>query len=110
MSSKHQDGRANPDTTREVRLEDLIGREVLAANNRPIGRLEECRTEMRGQACVVMEYVIGMSGLMERLGLGIKLIFGKKTGGHIARWDQLDISDPERPRLTCSVAELRTLK
>ena len=25
----------------------------------------------------------------------------------IARWDQLDITDPERPRLTCSINELR---
>ena len=94
---------------REVRLDDLLGRKVLAANNRPVGRLEECRAEVRGQTCVVVEYVIGMTGLMERLGLGFKLLFGMATGGYVARWDQLDISDPHRPRLTCAVADLRTL-
>jgi hypothetical protein len=56
-----------------------------------------------------MEYVIGAAGLMERLGVGFKLLFGKAGAGYVARWDQLDISDPERPRLTCGVEELRRL-
>jgi hypothetical protein len=55
---------------------------------------------------VVTEYVIGASGLLERLGVAAKLLFGRRGGGYAARWDQVDISDPERPRLTCPIEEL----
>jgi hypothetical protein len=107
MNTKEHGSAANG--RREARLEDLLGRVVLAANNRPVGRLEEFRAEMRGHTCVVVEYVIGVTGLIERFGLGFKLVLGMPTGGHVARWDQIDISDPHRPRLTCAVSELRTL-
>jgi sporulation protein YlmC with PRC-barrel domain len=90
-----------------VRLEDLLGREVLASNNRAIGLLEEFRAEMRGDELCVMEYVIGLAGLLERLHVGARLLAGGKPHGYVARWDQLDISHPEKPRLTCPIEELR---
>lgn len=96
-------------TPREVRLHELLGREVLAANNRRVGLLEEFRAEVKGNACEITGFVIGVAGLSERLGLGVKMIFGKGGGGYLARWDQLDLSDPHRPRLTCSVDELSTV-
>jgi hypothetical protein len=94
---------------REVRLERLLGRQVLAANNQALGRLEEVRVEQQGNRYVVIEYVIGALGLFERLGIGVKLLFGGRGSGYTARWDQLDISDPEHPRLTCTIQELRRL-
>jgi hypothetical protein len=91
-----------------LRLDRLLGREVYTANNRRLGRLEEFRAEKRGTEWVVTEYVIGSAGLVERLGLGARLILGlKPEGGYLARWDQLDLGDPRRPRLTCAVGELR---
>lgn len=93
----------------EVRLDQLVGREVLAGNNRRVGRLQEFRAEVRDGACVVTEMVIGVAGLLERLGLGVKMILGKTGGGFVARWDQIDLSDPVHPRLTCSVADLRPI-
>lgn len=94
--------RAQPELT----VEGLLGREVLAANNHAIGRLEEFRTVRRGSNCVITAYVIGTTGLLERLGLGVRLLFGLKTSGHVARSDQLDLADHERPRLTCPIGEL----
>jgi hypothetical protein len=93
----------------ELRMDRLLGRTVLAANNRSIGRLEDFRAEMRGDSFVITEYVIGPAGLLERLGLGAKLILGLRRGGYVARWDQLDLTDPKHLRLTCSVAELEKL-
>jgi len=93
----------------QVRLDRLLGRQVLARNNQPMGRLEEFRAEKQGRDWEVVEYVIGAAGLFARLGGGVKLLFGRQGGGYVARWDQLDISDPERPRLKCAVEELRTL-
>jgi hypothetical protein len=94
---------------REVRLDRLLGRQVMGANNRPVGRIEEFRAEARGTRYVVSEYAIGVGGLMERLGVGVKALFGGRGGGYLARWDQIDISDPDHPRLTCPVADLRKL-
>lgn len=93
----------------ELRVERMLGRQVLARNNQPMGRLEEMRAEKHGPDWTVVEYVIGGAGLLERLGVGLKLLFGRAGGGYVARWDQLDISDPERPRLTCDVGELQKL-
>ena len=98
---------ANDVKPREVRLDRLLGRQVLAPNNQPIGRLEEFRAEKRGNGLVITEYLIGVAGLAERLGIAVKLLFGQGGGGYAARWDQLDISDPLHPRLTCPASELR---
>jgi hypothetical protein len=106
MKSTGKDS-ANDVKAREVRLDRLLGRQVLAPNNQPIGHLEEFRSEKRGHGLIITEYVIGTAGLVERLGVTLKLLFGKSTGGYIARWDQLDISDPVHPRLTCPASELR---
>jgi hypothetical protein len=90
-----------------VRLDRLLGRQVHTANNRRVGRLHEFRAERQGADWVITEYMIGGLGLVERLGLGIRLVLGiKRSGGYVARWDQLDLSNPERPKLTCPIKEL----
>jgi len=91
----------------ELYLDQLLGRRVIAGNNRSVGRLEEFRSEQRGDYFYVVEFVIGAAGLMERLNVGVKAVFGMRGRGKVARWDQIDISDPKRPRLTCSVDDLR---
>jgi hypothetical protein len=96
--------------TGAVRLERLLGRCVLAANNRSIGRIEEFRAERQGSGWVVVAYAIGRGGLWERLGVGARLLFGIRTsGGYLARWDQVDVSNPDVPRLRCHVDELQKL-
>jgi hypothetical protein len=94
---------------RELRVDRLLGRPVLAKNHQHVGRLEEFRVEKQGRDWAIVEYVIGAAGLFERLGVGVRLLFGKGGGGYVARWDQLDISDPDHPRLTCGIKELRRL-
>jgi hypothetical protein len=106
MKTREQDA-ASDVKPHEVRVDLLLGRQVLASNNQPIGRLEEFRAERRGNGLVITEYVIGVAGLAERLGVAVKLLFGQVGGGYVARWDQLDLSDPLRPRLTCPASELR---
>jgi hypothetical protein len=91
-----------------LRLDRLLGRPVLTANNRRLGRLEEFRAERRGREWIVTEYVIGAQGLLERLGLGIRLLLGsERAAGYVARWDQIDLTNPDRPRLSCLLKELR---
>jgi len=109
MPRERSDDTANGAQPREVRLDRLLGRRVLGLNNRPAGRLQEFRAELRGHECVITEFVIGAGGLIERLGIGVNLLFGRAVGGRVARWDQLDLTDLQRPRLTCSFDELREL-
>jgi|SRR5690349_14120874 hypothetical protein len=91
-----------------LRLDLLVGRVVRTANNRRLGRLEEFRAERHGHAWIISEYVVGTAGLLERLGLGVRLVLGlPRARGWAVRWDQLDLSNPDRPRLRCSVEELR---
>jgi len=100
---------ARSSEARALRLDRLLGREVVAGNHQCVGRLEEFRAEVHGSRCEITEYVIGAAGLLERLGVGVRLLLGRRGSGYVARWDQLDISDPEHPRLTCAVEELRRL-
>jgi len=91
----------------ELRLDRLVGRMVITANHRRLGRIEEIRAEKHGSGCVVAAYVLGRAGLAERLGVGLRLLVGRRRrAGYIARWDQLDITDVTRPRLLCPVDEL----
>jgi len=99
----------------EVRLELMLGKRVFALNGRPVGRLEEVRAELnnRGYAFVT-EFLIGSYAIFERLsvwriGRAILRTLHVRTQGYRVRWEQLDLSDPFRPRLKCEVDELRTL-
>ena len=93
----------------ELRIDRLLGRQVLAENGRPAGRLEEFRAEVRDGHCVMTEYVIGSAGLIERMGVVARGLFGLPRKGYVARWNQIDFSNFEAPRLTCSVEELEKL-
>jgi hypothetical protein len=83
---------------------------VFARYNEPVGRLEEIRALGRGTGLVVTEYVLGEAGLLERMHVGVRLLFGLERHGYVVRWDQLDISRPERPRLLCPLEELQELE
>lgn len=91
----------------ERHVDDILGRQVLARNNEPAGRLEELRASDDNGELRVQEYVIGAGGLLERLGVGFRRLVGSRVSGKVARWDQIDLSDPLRPRLTCAKDDLK---
>ncbi len=92
----------------EVHIEAIVGRKVLDPDGRSIGRLEEVRVEQQGTRYVVSEYLIGQGALLERLSVGtVRRREAGVTGGYRAWWHQLDLADPEHPRLRCRVEELR---
>jgi len=89
----------------QIRAEILLNRRVRAKNGRVIGRIEEIRVEQHGDAYEVTEYVLGAGGLFERLAVINPL--GRGATALVARWDQIDLADSFRPRLTCERAELK---
>ena len=98
---------------REIHLELLLGKQVLDCTGKPVGRIEEVRAEQQGDEWVVKEYLLGTPAILERLsawriGLAILRSFGARKihGGHSVPWDKLDLTDPEHPRLNCTVDEL----
>jgi len=93
--------------SREIRLDELLGREVRARNGMPVGHLEELRCS--GAAPYqVTEYVIGLAGLFDRLHI-VRAVLGMKPRGFIATTGQVDLTDPAKPTLTCDLTELRRL-
>ena len=102
---------------REVHLEHLIGRRVLARDGRSIGRLQEVAAVQYGAEFVVTEYQVGRYAAFERLsawpiGRAILSFVGAtgENGGYRVKWDKLDLSDPKCPRLKCDVNELHPLR
>jgi catalase len=64
-------------------VDQVLGRKLLTANNRSLGRLEESHIERAGADWVTSEWVIGPAGLLERLGLGTRLLLGNEPRGLI---------------------------
>jgi sporulation protein YlmC with PRC-barrel domain len=98
----------------EVHVEQLVGRRVLDTRGRPVGRLHEVRAERVEGDWIVTDYVLGVGGLIERLAAGalVASVLGAwapRPKRHVIPWDALDLSEPERPRLTRPLTELRRL-
>jgi sporulation protein YlmC with PRC-barrel domain len=98
---------------RELKLELLLGRQVRDSAGDRVGRIEEFRAEQQGDEWVIIEYLVGAAALAERLS--VRSLVAKTLGffgmhdrhqGFSIPWEKLDLSDPEHPRLTCTIAEL----
>ena len=97
----------------ECRVELLIGRRVADASGEVVGRLEEIVADYIDGEYVVREFHVGAYAALERLGTGmlgrglLRLIGGDRIyTGYIVPWRHMDLSDPERPRVTVAKAEL----
>jgi hypothetical protein len=100
-------------SVREIQLDNLIGRTVFDPDGRAIGRIRDLRVEIvlrdHFNDYVVAAYLVGLSGLLERL-TGSRFAWqALKIMGHRSLtipWDVMDLSDPLHPRLTRRVEEL----
>jgi sporulation protein YlmC with PRC-barrel domain len=99
--------------TRQLRLEQLIGKCVVDLAGARVGRIEEVVGECQGDDWEIVAYLVGAAALAERLSavkIAAKLLgfFGarERTEGYRIPWDKLDLTDPTQPRLTCTIAEL----
>ena len=91
-----------------VHLELLLGREIVDANGEKVGRIEEAIAQ-KGEdgQWVVTEFLCGRFGAMERFSihhLGNTIMHmlgatGTTSKAQRIRWEDLDLSDPEHPRL-----------
>lgn len=98
--------------TKKVHLELLLGKLVRDPDDVKVGRILSVHAEIQGTECVVREYDLGAAALMENLGISILRVAHGILGKEPLRvpWDQMDLSDPEHPRLRCPVDRLKSEK
>src|SRR4051812_37500189 len=101
---------------REIHLELLLGKKVMDIDGRCAGRIEEFVARCRDGKHYVDEVHLGRNALAERLSIStlslwMLSLLGPTTAGgsHRAAWEQLDLSDPERPKLRCKASDLEKL-
>jgi hypothetical protein len=99
--------------SREIQIELLVGRKVHDVDGCLAGRIEELIAVLDGPDMVITEYHLGPAGLGERLlGSATKLPLFRwlpARRGKSAAWDQLDLTDPSKPRLIVRREDLGTL-
>ena len=101
--------------SRLVALERYVGKPVCDADGRSIGRLHEIRVREDSGELVVLDYLVGRAGLLERfslteLGREIGFLFGVDRGeGYVVPWDCMEFPADGQPRCTRRAAELERL-
>lgn len=83
-----------------IHVELLLGKPVRDPAGAKVGRIFAIHAQVEGEDCVIREYELGADALMARLGIP------SRREPLRVPWDQLDLGDPERPRLRCTVDEL----
>ena len=101
--------------SRLVALERYVGKPVCDADGRSIGRLHEIRVRDEAGELLVLDYLVGGAGLLERfslteLGREIAFLFGlDRPEGYVVPWDCMQFPDDGPPRCTRRAAELERL-
>ena len=83
-----------------IHVDLLVGRRVRDANGKVIGRIEAIRARRHGPDYLVEEYHLGPAAWLEKLGISTARMIGfRSREPKRIPWQQLDLSDPEHPRL-----------
>ena len=101
-------------TTSEIRIESCSAAACATATASRSAPWKDVRVEERDGDWRVVEYRIGAYGALQRLAgtamrQSLMRAFGRaqRAGPYLVAWDQMDLSDPLRPRLLCAVDALR---
>ena len=99
-----------------IHLEQLVGTSVRDSAGRTIGRIEEVHAEQSNGQALITEFILGEEGLLQRLSISdasmlILRWFGAQRSGKKASycvpWQEMDFSQPHRPKLRCTLEELK---
>jgi len=98
----------------EINAELLLGRKVCDVNGEKVGRIEEFVVETSDNACLVEAYLVGASAVIDRLSAWSlvrpiqKVLRGRSViSSYRVPWEEMDLSDPEHPKLKVQRSELR---
>lgn len=91
----------------EVYADLLVGRHVRDPEGNTIGRIADIVAKKEGDTFLVSHYLVGPHAWLHRFavhGLGLRL--RGLAWIYRVEWDRMDFTDPNRPRITCSRADL----
>ena len=101
----------------EINVEQLLGKKVVDVNGDNVGRIEEFRVERQDNSCLLEAYLIGASAVIQRLSAWTlvrpinRLLHGRKFYSiYTVPWQDMDLSDPNHPRLRTVKRDLRHAK
>jgi len=101
----------------EINVELLIGKNVRDVDGEKVGRIEEFKVEQDDTSLVLDSYLVGSSALIERLSAWtlVRPIARALHGGRFyllyeVPWQDMDLSDPQHPRLRTAMRDLRHAK
>ena len=101
---------------REHQLFEMLGKRVVDSTGKHIGRLEEIEAERGDDNCPVTAYIVEHRALLDRVSgwaltssLQKKLSHPKSRRPYRVAWNQMDMSDPSRPRTLIPADELERL-
>jgi len=85
---------------RGLRLELLVGRTVIDAKGRRVGRIRDIIGDRSASGCSIVAVLIAPARLLDFAWLVASAV-GRHHDPNYRRipWDALDLSDPRRPRL-----------
>jgi sporulation protein YlmC with PRC-barrel domain len=97
----------------EVKVELLIGRKVCDVNGEKVGRIEEILVERQDNGLLVESFLVGASALISRLSAWtlVRPLKQSLKARHVYSayeipWQDLDLSDPKRPKLRTAKKDL----
>ena len=90
---------------RRIEMREMLGSKVFDSAGKPIGHLEEIEAERGDDYCVVKFYIVEHRGLLDRVSswtltasLQSKLARRPSSQPYRVAWNEIDLSDPRRPR------------
>jgi sporulation protein YlmC with PRC-barrel domain len=101
----------------EIHIELLLGTTVRDINGKNVGRIEELHVERDESTCRVDAYLVGASAVIERLSAWTlvrpisRLLHSRRLLTiYEVPWQDMDLSDPQHPRLRTAKQDLRHIK
>jgi sporulation protein YlmC with PRC-barrel domain len=102
---------------REIQLRDILGASVVDAEGEHLGRLEEIECERGDERCPINFYIVEHRGLRDRISswaltssMQKKLSEKRKDRPYRIPWNQMDLSDPQNPRVLVPKELLEPMK
>jgi len=89
----------------ELQLRKMLGAKVYDSEGAHIGRLEEIEAERGDESCAIVSYLVEHRGPLDRIStwaltnsMQKKLSRRSSAEPYRIGWDQMDLSDPHKPK------------
>lgn len=96
---------------------EILSRKVVDSDGKYAGRLEDVEVERGDEVSLIKSYLVVHRGLIGRIqtwalsaSIQASIPVTEKSRPYRVPWDQMDMSDPEHPRILVPQAELSRVR